>query len=233
MGMLASIQTIDSVVRIAKPIIDTVCTSLVPEMKDFADRLFALSEKYPSLEAWAKTIDKAADFMRDLLFAVGITSDSADVLGMKAGRAEKTVSDFESVEAYIQYLHDEIDLDKSDLDNLSPIERAAYQTAGLAIEAGALGETVNTMISADFTLLLAKIKDISDIAVSASEIVSIIVSLKDKGISRMDDICEYVEAKGDSDRIKAGEAFREVLEERIGESGNEVIENLKMDARRS
>lgn len=233
MNILAGIQTIDSAVRIAKPIIDKVCTSLVPEMKDFADRLYVLSEKYPSLEAWAKAIDKVADFMGDVLFVVGITADSVDALGMKAGRAEKTVSEFDSVKAYIQYLHDEIALDKNDLDNLSSEERAAYQTAGLAIEAGALGEAVNAKISADFTLLLAKIKDFTDIAVSASEIVSIIASLREKGISRMDDVCDYVEAKGDSDRIKAGEAFREALEERIGEAGSEVIENLKMDARRS
>lgn len=233
MNIIAGIQTIDTVVKIAKPVIDTVCMALVPEMKDFAERLCVLSEKYPSLEAWAKTIDKVADFLGDVLFAVGITTDSADVLGMKAGKAEKTVSEFDSVKAYIKYLHEEIVLDKSDLDKLSPEEKAAYQAAGLAIEAGALGEAVNTVISVDFTLLLAKIKDISEIAVSASEIVSMIVSLKDKGISRMDDVCDYVQAKGDSDRIKTGEAFREVLKEQMGDSGNEVIENLKMDARRS
>ena len=233
MNIIAGIQTIDTVVKIAKPVIDTVCTALVPGMKDFAERLCALSEKYPSLDAWAKTIDKVADFLGDVLFAVGITADSADVLGMKASKAEKTVSEFDSVKAYIKYLHEEIVLDKSDLDKLSLEEKAAYQAAGVAIEAGALGEAVNTVISVDFTLLLAKIKDIAEIAVSASEIVSMIAALKDKGISRMDDVCDYVQAKGDSERIKTGEAFREVLKEQMGDSGNEVIENLKMDARRS
>lgn len=233
MDVLKTIQTVDTVIKIAKPIIDSVCDKLVPEMKDFADRLYDLSGKYPSLEVWADAINTAADFLGDVLYAIGIAADPADELGLKAEKADKSMSDFESVKDYIEYLHNEIKLDEDELKNLSPIERTAYQAAGMAVEAGALGEKFNTDISADFVLLLSKIKNISDIVVGVADLISILSSLKDSGIERMDDVCDYIEAKGDSDRIRTGEAMRNAFKEHFGDLGAEIIEILKTDTRRS
>lgn len=79
-----SISTIETGLSIAKPIIEELSAKLQPEMKAFAERLFVLTEKYPSIEKIAEVIDKAADILGDVLYVLGISSDPANVIGAKA-----------------------------------------------------------------------------------------------------------------------------------------------------
>ena len=149
MGMIQTIKVISTIIDIAKPVIETVSPKLQEGMKDFAERMLELSEKYPSIAGFAQMIDKAADIMGDILYALGISADSADVMGVKAAQADKGVNDFDNVEEYISYLKNEIDLDKEKFDALSEGERVAYSITGMAIGAGAISEKLGMEIPAD------------------------------------------------------------------------------------
>lgn len=231
MEILQTLKNIDTVVSIAKPIIETVAPRLQESMKGFAERMLVLAEKYPSIAEFAQMIDKAADIMGDVLYALGITTDPADVLGAKIAQSDKGIDEFDSVEAYITYLKNEIELDKEKFDALSTEQRVAYSITGMAVEASAIGEKLGIEIPADAVELVAKIAEIGKIAVEAKEMISLISKLKDEGVSTLNDVCDCVKGTGDSDRLKTGEALLKVLDTLKPNEGkdifNEIIDEVR------
>lgn len=231
MEILQTLKIIDTVVSIAKPIIETVAPKLQESMKGFAERMLVLAEKYPSIAEFAQMIDKAADIMGDVLYALGINADPADVLGAKIAQSDKGIDDFDSIEAYITYLKNEIELDKEKFEALSPEERIAYSITGMAVEAGAIGEKLGVEIPADVVELVAKIADIGKVAMEAKDIVSIISMLKDEGIENLSDVCDCIKGNGDSDRLKTGETLLKVLDVLKPNEGkdifNEIIDEVR------
>ena len=231
MEILQTLKNIETVVSIAKPIIETVAPRLQESMKGFAERMLVLAEKYPSIAEFAQMIDKAADIMGDVLYALGITTDPADVLGAKIAQSDKGIDDFDSVEAYITYLKNEIELDKEKFDALSTEQRVAYSITGMAVEASAIGEKLGIEIPADAVELVAKIAEIGKIAVEAKEMISLISKLKDEGVSTLNDVCDCVKGTGDSDRLKTGEALLKVLDTLKPNEGkdifNEIIDEVR------
>ena len=231
MEILQTLKIIDTVVSIAKPIIEIVAPKLQDSMKGFAERMLVLAEKYPSIAEFAQMIDKAADIMGDVLYALGINAEPADVLGVKIAQSDKGIDEFDSIEAYITYLKEEIELDKEKFDSLSPEERVAYSITGLAVEAGAIGEKLGIDIPADAVELVAKIMEIGKIAVEAKEIISLISKLKEEGIDNLNDVCDCIKGTGDSDRLKTGETFLKVLDILKPNEGkdifNEIIDEVR------
>lgn len=226
-----TLKTVNTVVTIAKPIIETVTTKLTPEMKNFAERLYTLSEKYPSLEKLAEAIDKAAEIIVDVLFLFNIKCDSATEMGFKVEQAEKAMSDFESVENYINYLHDEIELDKIKFDSLSNEEKMAYEACGMAVGAEAIAEKIGVDISPDFIMLMSKIKVLGEAVIETAELVTILKGLKDNGIEKTEDVCEYFIGEGESDRVKTGSVIKDVFATVFGDNTEDIIEKIKIGER--
>lgn len=226
MEILQTLKIIDTVVSIAKPIIETVAPKLQESMKDFAERMLVLAEKYPSIAEFAQMIDKSADIMGDILFALGINADPVDELGAKIAQADKGVDDFESIEAYITYLKNEIELDKEKFEALSEEERVAYTITGMAVEAGAIGEKLGIEIPADVVEIVAKVAEIGKVVVDAKELISLIGNLKDEGIVNLNDVCDCIRGTGDSDRLKTGEVLVKVLDALKPNEGKDVLNEI-------
>ncbi|MEE1079197.1 MAG: hypothetical protein UIC64_09150 [Agathobacter sp.] len=226
MEILQTLKIIDTVVSIAKPIIETVAPKLQESMKGFAERMLVLAEKYPSIAEFAQMIDKAADIMGDILFALGINADPVDELGAKIAQADKGVDDFESIEAYITYLKNEIELDKEKFEALSEEERVAYTITGMAVEAGAIGEKLGIEIPADVVEIVAKVAEIGKVVVDAKELISLIGNLKDEGIVNLNDVCDCIRGTGDSDRLKTGEVLVKVLDALKPNEGKDVLNEI-------
>lgn len=226
MEILQTLKIIDTVVSNAKPIIETVAPKLQESMKGFAERMLVLAEKYPSIAEFAQMIDKAADIMGDILFALGINADPVDELGAKIAQADKGVDDFESIEAYITYLKNEIELDKEKFEALSEEERVAYTITGMAVEAGAIGEKLGIEIPADVVEIVAKVAEIGKVVVDAKELISLIGNLKDEGIVNLNDVCDCIRGTGDSDRLKTGEVLVKVLDALKPNEGKDVLNEI-------
>lgn len=226
MEIIHTLKIIDTVVSVAKTILEIVSPKLQESMKGFAERMITLSEKYPSIAEFAQMIDKAADIMGDVLYALGISTDPADVMGAKIAQADKGIEDFDSIEAYIIYLKNEIELDKEKFDALSTEERVAYSITGMAVEAGAIGEKLGAEIPAEAVELVAKVAEIGKIVVEAKEIVLLISKLKDEGIVNINDVCDCFKGTGESDRLKTGEALLKVLDIIRPNEGKDIINEL-------
>ena len=231
MEIAQMIKSIDTVISTVKPIVEIVAPKLQGLMKSFADRMIELSKEYPSIAEFAKMVDTAADIMGDVLHVLGINSDPADVMGAKIVQADKKSDEFDTIQAYIEYLKNEVELDKEKFDALSTEEKVAYGIVGMAVEANAIGEKLGVEISADVVEMAAKIAGIEKIAVEAKEVISVISNLKDEGISNLNDLCDCIKGSGNSDRLKTGKIFLKILDILSPNEGknifNEIIDEVR------
>lgn len=231
MEIAQMIKSIDTVISTVKPIVEIVAPKLQGLMKSFADRMIELSKEYPSIAEFAKMVDTAADIMGDVLHVLGINSDPADVMGAKIVQADKKSDEFDTIQAYIEYLKNEVELDKEKFDALSTEEKVAYGIVGMAVEANAIGEKLGVEISADVVEMAAKIAGIGKIAVEAKEVISVISNLKDEGISNLNDLCDCIKGSGNSDRLKTGKIFLKILDILSPNEGknifNEIIDEVR------
>ena len=231
MEIAQMIKSIDTVISTVKPIVEIVAPKLQGLMKSFADRMIELSKEYPSIAEFAKMVDTAADIMGDVLHVLGINSDPADVMGAKIVQADKKSDEVDTIQAYIEYLKNEVELDKEKFDALSTEEKVAYGIVGMAVEANAIGEKLGVEISADVVEMAAKIAGIGKIAVEAKEVISVISNLKDEGISNLNDLCDCIKGSGNSDRLKTGKIFLKILDILSPNEGknifNEIIDEVR------
>lgn len=158
-----------------------------------------------------------------------VTEDTPEELGAKAMQSDKSLEDFDNdAEAYIKYLKEEIELDREKFDNMSETEKLGCSMIGISLETKAIEEKVGGIeISPECLGLIGKLSE-KGIDIDPKDLLGIILSLKDAGITNLNDVVDLLEGKGDSDRIKTEEALAEAL----GENGDITVLDLK-DAVRS
>ena len=226
MDVMQGIKVADTIISVAKPIVEIAALKLQNSMKEFAERLIILSEKYPTISEFAKFINKAADFLGDVLFALGIDTDHADVLGVKVSQSDKNVDDFDSVEDYISFLKNKTFLDEAKFDNLSLEEKTIYSVIGIAIEAAAITEKLGVEITTDAVEMISKIIEKGNLIVKAKDVIEIVLKLKDLGITNIEDVYECLIGIGDSDRLKTADCLIDVLNEVYPGEGNVILTEL-------
>lgn len=171
-------------------------------------------------------IDQVISCVAKIIHAVaeclGIqTEESPEVLGAKAAQSDKSLEDFDNnVEDYIKYLKEEVELDKEKFNNMNPEERLGCKAIGMALETKAVEEKIGGIkIPPESLGLLAKIQ-LAGVNIGAEELVNLVLALKEEGIVDMNDVVEYLEGKGDSDRLKTGQILRSIL----GENADKVYQ---------
>lgn len=167
----------------------------------------------------AKVIHVVADIL-------GIKSEEdPEVLGAKAKQTDKTIDDFDGdAETYIQYLKEEVELDKEKFDQMTPEEKLGCKAVGLSLETKAVEKKLGGVeIPPESLATLGKIHMAGVDEIDPKKLLDVIKSLQAAGITNMNDVVEYLEGKGDSDRIKTGKALKEA----IGEDADVKINELK------
>ena len=216
-------NTLNSVRVVAEPIIKEVAPKIQETMKAVSEGMLRLSESYPSLESFAESLNKVSDIMGDVLKVLDIASDTSAIIGFKVQQSEKNMDEFDSVEAYIKYLNDEIKLDREKFDNLTEEEKVSYTVVGLAVETGVISEKLGIKIPVEAVEMLTKLGNIS---VEASKLVNFISKLKEEGIDDFKEVYECIKGEGNSDRVKTGEALVSVLNELEEGEGNKVLNEI-------
>ncbi len=156
--------------------------------------------------------------------------DTSEELGAKAVQAEKSIDDFDGdAEAYIHYLNDEIELDRARFEKMTSEEKIGCEAIGITLETKAVEQKLGGVEIPEESLAeLGKIH-MAGIDIDAVKLLDIIKQLKESGITNMNDIVDYLEGKGDSDRIKTGEALKSAMGdgalERIYQIRDAVIRN--------
>lgn len=186
----------------------------------FAEKAVNIIAKIPNID-FGKIIPAIGNIIEGVMKVLGIkTEDDPAVLGAKVEQCDKKMEDFDNdVESYIQYLREEVKLDEEKFNKLTDEEKLGYKVVGMSLETKAIEEKIGDVeISPECLAMLAKI-NAEGIHVEAKELVGIINVLKSEGITNLNDVVEFFEGKGESDRIKTGDA----LEKALGEGAQDKI----------
>lgn len=203
-------EWISGIISTVGSFISSAASTIGSVISEFAKSAFGFIAKIPifGLEL-ANIISIAAKIIHEVVNFLGIKSEEdPEVLGAKAEQSDKSLEDFDNdVETYIQYLKEEVELDKERFDKMTPEEKMGCKAIGMALETKAVEEKIGGIeISPECLATLIKIQS-AGINIDAKELVGIIQILKEQGITNMNDVVELLEGKGNSDRIKTGEAL--------------------------
>lgn len=112
--------------------------------------------------------------------------ETSEELGMKAETADKKPEDFDSIEAYIEYLRNDVQIDKEKLENLSKEDKVKYAAIGTAITIKGIEEKYGIEAPGDFW------KTAADLKLSGEETKQYIETFKQNGITNMKDMSDYI-----------------------------------------
>ena len=172
-----------------------------------------------------KIFDSVSKVIHAVTEILGINSeDETEVLGAKVEQTEKTVDDFTDAEEYINYLKKEVKLDQERFNKMTMEEKMGCKAVGLELETKAIEEKIGGLsISAECLATLAKINAAGGKEINAQQLLDVVKGLKAAGITDLNDVVDYFEGSGTSDRIKTGNALKEVM----GEKAEERIDEIK------
>ena len=173
--------------------IGSIATTIGPTIAAFAKSAVGIITKLKLTD----TIPLVANVIHIVADVLKIkTDDNSEMLGARAMESQKSLDDFNSAEAYINYLKDNISIDKEKIREFSEEKRMACNAVGMTIETKAIEEKFgNLVISPECLATLSKLIA-RGIEINPIELVGIIKTLKAQGITNLNDVVEFLEGKG-------------------------------------
>lgn len=181
LGIIATLAT--TVVSI----ITSVTASVGPVIARMAT---AIATHLPEIEKAIGIIGKICEVIGSIAQLLGILQpeEEVDEVGAKAMQeGVKSRTDFESTQAYIEYLRKEVELDRELFNQMDDEKKIACAVLGTAITTEALSEKLEIHISPEFIESLEKEK------MSPSEIKSCMETFSEKGLKKLDLLTGYIE----------------------------------------
>lgn len=112
--------------------------------------------------------------------------ETPEELGMKAEMAEKKPEDFDSISAYIEYLRNDIELDKKKVEQLSDEDRVKYAAIGSGLYIKGIEEKYGIEAPGEFW------RDVADLQLKGEEVKAYIETFKANGMESMKDMSDYI-----------------------------------------
>lgn len=123
------------------------------------ESLSKIIAKIPEIDIIEKTIEVIGNIVKGISETLGLIDkeDTPEELGAKAFQAEEKPEDFDSVEKYIEYLKNEVELDKEKFDNMSKEEKLTCSAVGSTVLAKGISEKKGIEVSTEFLVDVAKL----------------------------------------------------------------------------
>ncbi|MCR5587928.1 MAG: hypothetical protein K6F77_10420 [Lachnospiraceae bacterium] len=193
--------------------ISSIAPSVGTKIGGFASKFLGIVEKLPipGLEI-IKVVSTVASIVNMVVKLLDIETEmNPEILGAKVEQCDKSIEEFDDVEAYIKYLKNDIVLDKQRFDSLSMEERFGCKIVGMSLETKAIENKLDDIVITPESLALLIKLEKSGFNIEAKTLLNTINALKESGITDMDEVVAFFEGKGGNDRIKTGEVITKEL----------------------
>lgn len=180
------------------------------------------------LEIGGSYLNPIAVIIQIVATLIGVLTPDDDVeeLGAKAMQPDsKKPEDFDSNAEYIEYLREEVKLDKEKFDKATDIEKAARTAVGSSIVAKGIGEKKGFDIPLETWVSMAKL----NLTNKAEEVDKLLETFKD---GKLEDFSKYVDGKLDIKKEgEIGDDLVDMYKELEPNASIEEIEDkvMKMD----
>lgn len=116
--------------------------------------------KMPDIFTVIEMIDAVCSVVDIIARLLGVKKEeeSTEELGERALQADKKPEDFDSVEEYIEYLRNEVEIDKEKLENMNETDKAVRKSVGASILAKGISEKKEINVGIDFFIEAARQK---------------------------------------------------------------------------
>ena len=174
----------------------------------------------PLLSTVMKVIEVVSTFLSILK-----PEDGVEELGAKAMDADKKPEDFDSNAEYIDYLRNDIELDKEKFENATDVDKIARQAVGASIVIKGIEENKGFDIPVTTWVAMAKL----GLGDKAEEIDKILDTFKD---GKLEDFVDYTEGKLEAKKeLEVGDTLVEMYQKIEPSMSIDEIEDkvMKMD----
>jgi hypothetical protein len=171
---------------------------------------------------WLSTVIQIIQVVGQL---VGVLNpkDDPEELGAKAMEADKKPEDFDSNAEYIDYLRNDIELDREKFENATDVEKTARQAVGASIVIKGIEEKKGFEIPVTTWVAMAKL----GLGDKAEEIDKILDTFKD---GKLEDFVDYTEGKLEAKKeLEMGDSLVEMYQELEPSMSIEEIEDKVMN----
>jgi len=206
--------------------VSSVCSTISSAVSSIGSALVSSASKM--LSVVGKQLEPVSMIIQVVAALIGVLTKDDDVeeIGAKAMQPEsKKPEDFDSIAEYIDYLREEVKLDKEKFDKASDTEKAARTAVGASIVAKGIGEKKGFDIPLETWVAMAKL-NLTD---KAKEVDKLLETFKD---GKLEDFSKYVDGKLDIKKEgEIGDDLVEMYKELEPNMSIEEIEDkvMKMD----
>lgn len=155
------------------------------------------------------------------LFTDKPQEEKPEEIAVKAEQADKKPENFDSINDYIEYLRNEVQLDPAKLEKLTPEERQTYQLVGLGLYIKNIEEQQGVKLDPDFLKSIPKLKDQG---YEAADIANLMQSMKNNGVTDMKQYVDFMKGDlqpGSPERQQVGASVKDMVEQHFkGEDVN-------------
>jgi hypothetical protein len=171
---------------------------------------------------WLGSVMQVIEVVSTLLGILN-SKDNIEELGAKAMEADKKPEDFDSNAEYIDYLRNDIELDREKFENATDVEKTARQAVGASIVIKGIEEKKGFEIPVTTWVAMAKL----GLGDKAEEIDKILDTFKD---GKLEDFVDYTEGKLEVKKeLEVGDSLVEMYQELEPSMSIEEIEDKVMN----
>jgi hypothetical protein len=149
--------------------------------------------------------------------ALGIKKEdeTPEELGMKAEIADKKPEDFDSIQEYIKYLREEVEIDKEQVEELSEEDKAKYAVIGSSLYIKDAEERFGIDIPSELWYTAGRLQDEGKLEEGKStEFIKAGIESASKGDIDLKDMCDYIKGgriESGADAFEVSDSIVEVL----------------------
>lgn len=192
-----------------------------PSISTVADVLF--NKLPPIIEAARIVIGTISEVVSKVCEALNIAplGENAEELGAKAMQeGTRSKMDEETTQEYLDYLRNEVPLDKDKLDTMTPEEKVACAVLGTSMKAKSIEEKTGVELPPEFLISIAKSK------MRHEQVERFINAFSQNGIISMGEFTRYISNDmSEDDALKVGNVIKGAMKELTPEMSEEDIQN--------
>ncbi|WP_241833910.1 hypothetical protein [Salinivibrio sp. MA440] len=174
MGFFSSLgSALSSIASSACNVISSVASKITDAVSTTATKI---------AEMGVELAAKVGDTIKAIGISLGIINPNSDMaeLGEKAMMADMKPDDFDTINDYINYLQDDVTIDREKFDNLDEKDLLARSSIGASITLKGINEKLDTVVTPDFLAAVAQQ------GVESKEIIETIKVYKEKQLETGD-----------------------------------------------
>lgn len=132
--------------------------------------------------------------------------EKPEELALKAEEADRKPEDFDSIQAYIEYLRNEVAIDKQKVEELTEEEKAKYAVIGTGLYIKGIEEKYKIEAPGEFW------RTVADLKMTGNEVKEYIETFKENGITNMKDMSDYIKGEAPESGTRPSDVSSSIMD---------------------